>query len=367
MERELVERCLQRLSYLQIKIRDVNWAELSAYAFAKHAKNALIEIVEIEKLLHELKKTVKEIKPREFEELIREYKKLISTLERNIEFEEKKAVPAMQELESSNPELFASLQHKVLSLMLRTRFFMERLALLLGKEEARELEKGEEKEQLLELLHQKEKELQELRRKYEDVKKSIFFGIEEASAADLEDELNKIRLALEREKKKLEDTFASYKARIANLQAEFMRLADRLEELQRYFAMFCEKSSELTLLLKKERDFAKKLVLDMEAEVLELRNTYTKELLRLEESKLKARKHAERELMERIRKLEDELLAKEELLKHFRDLAKSKDAEARELEERIAFLNAAMQAREKQKKVTKTKTRKAKKRKRASK
>ena len=143
-----------------------------------------------------------------------------------------------------------------------------------------------------------------------------------------------------------------------------MALADRLEELQRYFDEFCEKSAELTLLLKKERDFAKKLVLDMEAEVLELRNTYSKELLNLEEAKLKARKDAERELMQRIRKLEDELLAKEELLKHFRDLAKSKDAEARELEERIAFLNAAMQARE-SKEVKKPKRAKRKKKKKA--
>jgi len=52
----------------------------------------------------------------------------------------------------------------------------------------------------------------------------------------------------------------------------------------------------------------------------------------------------------------------EELLKHFRDLAQSKDSEARGLEERIAFLNAAMRAREaKQAKRKVEKTRKVKK------
>ncbi|RLG70041.1 MAG: hypothetical protein DRO07_01160 [Candidatus Iainarchaeum archaeon] len=345
----LVERCLQRLSYLQVKIRDINWAELSRHGFVKEASNALQDLLEVESTLKELKKETKEIKSREFDELLGEYKRTLSLLQKNIEFEEKKEPKGrlIHELEAEeNPELFASLQQKVLSLLLRTRFFIERLNILLSKEKARLLEKGEEQEQLLELLHQKEKELQELKQKYNEVRKSVFFGMEEASAADLEEELTKARLALEREKKKLEDMFADYRAKIASLQADFMSLADRLEELQRYFDSFCEKSSELTLLLKKERDFAKKLVLDMEAEVLELRNTYSRELLNLEEAKLEARKDAERELMQRIRKLEDELLAKEELLKHFRDLAKSKDSEARELEERIAFLNAAMRAHE---------------------
>lgn len=350
----LVDRCLQKLSYLQVKIRDINWAELSRHGFVKEASSALQNLLEIESILKELKKDAEEIKSSEFNNLLREYKNTLSLLQKNIEFEEKKEPKGklIHELEvEENPELFASLQQRVLSLLLRTRFFIERLNILLSKKEAKILEKGEEQEQLLELLHQKEKELQELRQKYEEVRKSVFFGTEEAGAADLEDELNKVRLALEREKKKLEDTFADYRAKIASLQAEFMNLADRIEEVQRYFDSFCEKSSELTLLLKKERDFAKKLVLDMEAEVLELRNTYSKELLKLEEAKFKARKDAERELMQRIRKLEDELLAKEELLKHFRDLAKSKDSEARELEERIAFLNAAMQSQEDKKRV----------------
>jgi len=337
------------LSYLQAKLRGANWAELSSYAFAKQARGAIDELVEIENILEKLKKVMKEPETREFDDLIKEHKKLSAVLRRNAEFEEKKALQE-PELAASNPELFASLQHKVMSLMLRTRFFVERVMLRIGKQETRAAERSGEQAKLLELLEQKEKELQELKRKYEDIKKSVFFGMEEVSASDLEDELSKTRLALEREKRKLEEIFSTYVTKISSLQSEFAQLADRLHEVQRYFDSFCDKSSELVLLLKKERDFAKKLVLDIEAEVLELRNTYSNELLKLEEAKMQARKQAERELEGRIKKLEEEIIAKEELLKHFRDMARSTDAEKKALEEKIAFLNAVMASREKEKK-----------------
>ncbi|MEM4662672.1 MAG: hypothetical protein QXM75_01485 [Candidatus Diapherotrites archaeon] len=353
MARELVNRCLERLSYLQLKMRGSNWAELSSNAFVRQAQTTLEELVEIEKVLSELVNQVKEPKEHEFEELIREYKKHISTLRRNIEFEEKK-IAREHHISPPNPELFASLQQKVISLMLRTRFFMERLILHLGRKETSVAVKSEQKE-LLELLERKEKELQELKRKYEDVKKSIFFSIEEKSAADLEQELSKIMLAFDKEKRKLEETFADYRNKIASLQSDFIQLAERFKEAQRHFELFCEKSSELAYLLKKERDFAKKLVLDIEAEVLELRNMYSNELLRLEQAKAEAKEVTAREYEARIRALEDEIIAKEELLKHFRQMAASTDAERKELKERIAFLNAAMAAREKEGKANKEK------------
>jgi len=190
MERELVEQCIQRLSYLQAKLRGANWAELSSYAFAKQARGAIDELVEIENILEKLKKVMKEPETREFDDLIKEHKKLSAVLRRNAEFEEKKALQE-PELAASNPELFASLQHKVMSLMLRTRFFVERVMLRIGKQETRAAERSGEQAKLLELLEQKEKELQELKRKYEDIKKSVFFGMEEVSASDLEDEILK--------------------------------------------------------------------------------------------------------------------------------------------------------------------------------
>ncbi|MEM4598914.1 MAG: hypothetical protein QW400_04485 [Candidatus Diapherotrites archaeon] len=349
--KELVGRCIERLSYLQLKMRGSNWAELSSNAFVRQAQGALEELEEIEKILSGISKEAKEPKEHEFEDIIREHRKLITTLKRNIEYEQNK-IAKDHRIAPPNPELFASLQQKVLSLMLRTRFFMERLMLHIGRKETSAVGKVEQGK-LLELLEQKERELQELKRKYEDVKKSVFFSIEEKSAADLEQELSQITLAFEKEKRKLEETFADYRHKIASLQSEFMQLADRLHETQRRFDVFCEKSSELVHLLKKERDFAKKLVLDIEAEVMELRNTYSNELLKLEQAKLEAKKSAEKEYEARIRALEDEIIAKEELLKHFRDMAASTDSERKELKERIAFLNAAMAAREKEEKARK--------------
>ena len=349
---EALSRLMERVSYLQARLRDSNWAELSRLGFLKEAPECLDRLTGIRKNLEELHHYARENKELDFAQSLHDFKKIENLLEKNIDFEEKKQGNLKEvhlQLKEENPETFASLQQSILSLLLRARFLLERTQLYFERaapSTAIAKDAGERKE-LVELLEEKENELQALREKYDRVRKQTFLGFQhEENAAELEHELEKLRVKLERERKKFEGTLSEFRSRISALQAEFLELNDQIEGIESIYSDFSDKSSELVMLLKKERDFAKKTLLDIENEALQLRAKYSRELLKLEEKKAEAKEEAFAESKRLIQKLQDELEDKEEMLKHFRELAKRKDRESRELEEKLAYLNAAMRARE---------------------
>ena len=365
---EALSRLMERVSYLQARLRDSNWAELSRLGFLKEAPDCLDRLTGIRKNFEELHHYARENKDLDFAQSLHDFKKVEGILEKNIEFEEKKQSNLKEvhlQLKEENPETFASLQQSILSLLLKARFLLERTQLYFERTAPSAViakDAGERKE-LVELLEEKESELQALREKYDRVRKQTFLGFQhEENAAELEHELEKQRVKLERERKKFEGMLSSFRSKISMLQAEFMELNDQIEGIESIYAEFSDKSSELVMLLKKERDYAKKTLLDIENEALQLRAKYSRELLKLEESKASAREEAFAESKKLIQKLQEELEDKEEMLRHFRELAKRKDRESRELEEKLAYVNAAMKARELDKKHTgKKKARKKKK------
>lgn len=365
---DALSRLMQRVSHLHVRLRDSNWADLSSIGFVREATECLDDLTGLRKHLEEMQYYAKEDKELDFEQLIKEFKKLEKKLENNIELEEKKKSNLKEihpQLKEEQPELFSSLQQSILSLLLKTRFLLERTSLHLEKKapSPAEKEKAGERKELMELLEEKEQELQALREKYDEIKKSTVLGFKhEESAAELEKQMVDLSNRFERERNSLEKLGSEFRSTISSLQAEFMELNDKMGEIEGIYSDFSEKATDLIMLLKKERDFAKKTVLDIENEVLQLRATYSRKLIKLEEEKAKAREKARSGIKKEIEKLRAELEEKEEMLKHFKDLAKRKEKKSRELEEKIAYLNAAMQSKKskKKKKSKKSKTKKKK-------
>jgi len=360
----VLARLVERVSYLQARLRDSNWAELSRIGFLKEAEEALDRLTGLRKSLEEMHHYVKKNKELGFGQLVSEYKNIEKVVGKNIEFEEKKQSSLQQvhiHHSEVKPEAFASLQQAVLSLLLKTRFLLERTSLYIQKKmpSPEAMAGAGERKELVELLEEKEHELQELRQRYDKVRKQTFLGFQhEESAAELERDMQKLALKFERERKHFEGLASSFRSTVSGLQAEFMELSDKMQETESAFAEFAEKASELIMLLKKERDFAKKTVLDIENEVLQLRAKYSSELLKLEESKAAARGEASADSRKIIEKMQEELEDKEDMLRHFKELAKRKDKESSELGEKLAYVNAAMKARELDRKVKNPKKKK---------
>jgi LPS O-antigen subunit length determinant protein (WzzB/FepE family) len=94
-------------------------------------------------------------------------------------------------------------------------------------------------------------------------------------------------------------------------------------------------------MLKKERDMAKHLVLEIEGETAKLRRAYANELLEFEKNKMLAHKEAEARYVSQIEKLEKELEDARNLIAHFRKLVAEREARIEQLEH---MLNIAKHA-----------------------
>jgi len=348
---ELLAELTERVSYLTVKLRDSNWAELSRLGFVREAGSSLDKMTGIRKDLEELEHVLNVenlgIKP-----LLSEFKKIEKLIEKNVHFEHEKKSdftgihPRMKE---EHPELFASLQQGVLSILLKTRFLVERSTILVQRNAPapEAVAESTERKEIIQLLEQKEAELQQLREQYDNVRKHTVLGFaHEENAAEIEQDLQKMTRKFESEKVELKNRASEFRSIISGLQSEFLQLSDKLEENERVYSEYVDKSEELIMLLKKERDYSKKIVLDIENDVMQLRAKYSNELLKMEESKAKARGEATGDARRAIDRLQTELEDKEELLKHFKELAKRKEKESLELNEKLAYINVAMKAKE---------------------
>ena len=348
---ELLVGLTEKISYLTVKLRDSNWASLSRLGFVREAGNCLDKMTGIRKNLEELEHVLSAEKLG-INPLLSDLKKIEKLIEKNVHFEhEKKSdfVGIHPRTQEEHPELFASLQQSVLSIMLKTRFLVERSAIFVQRNapSAEAVGEATERKEIIQLLEQKEAELQQLREQYDNVRKHTILGFaHEENAAETEQDMQKLARKFESEKRELKHRASEFRSIISGLQSEFLQLSDKLEENERAFSEYVDKSEELIMLLKKERDYSKKIVLDIENDVMQLRAKYSNELLKMEESKAKARGEATVDARKAIGKLQLELEDKEELLRHFKELAKRKEKESLELNEKLSYVNAAMKARE---------------------
>src|SRR3989344_2503792 len=156
--------------------------------------------------------------------------------------------------------------------------------------------------------------------------------IGEESAADIEKELNELSAKLSAEDSLLEEGVSSCRKQLEQLSVRQAELSGKTRNIREMQARPSEKTAELVTMLKKERDYAKKIVLDIEHETLQLQNTYSNELLNLEEEKIRAKNDAYEKFKERVGRQDAELNEKKELIRHLREAVEAREHRIRALE-----------------------------------
>ncbi len=358
----------EKINELQAGLSRQPWRTASKTVFT----NALDKSIEnmhginmlFEDLVENIEKDPKEGSP-DLKPFLKELEKLLAMLEKNLKFEKQKKSNAktVNELEEEEiPELYADLEQRILGMLLKARYSLERASIFLRREGYTPLTGKGTAKQVMQVLERKEDELQELRGKYEDIRKKSYLGyFEEDSVADLEHELGDIGRKMALNADEVGKTIAFHKSQVEYVESSYAELKQKIDSLEELFFVYTEKSGELIKNLKKERDYAKNVVLDVEHETLQLRNSYTNELLGLQKSRLAAKEEAGKKFETELKKLRRQVVEQTDLLSHFKKIAEDKLKKEHNLEEKVKKLSLLLKTKEKHESVKKSFKKKKKK------
>ncbi len=277
---------------------------------------------------------LKEVDVKEAETFL---KKTSEVLERNIQFEKDKTNRKIDLTEKvTTPALGAELEarmHRQWSTLQRVH---EHAHIALRKSLSNNQPvKGMEGE-LFSLIRTKDEELQQMKQERDLLKREKFFGpVEKHSINDMENELQELLQEFAIEKHAVFDHLEQGKKKLDEYTNHHMHLDHKTKKLEHLVHELTKKHVSLLTLLKKERDFARKLALDLETETASLRALYSKELLTLEDKKHAMKKEIEEKSMNKVSQLERKTREQEMLIKELDALVREKERQVARMAEKL--------------------------------
>ncbi|VVB99347.1 Uncharacterised protein [uncultured archaeon] len=348
--RELIGKIEQESAKIREKASANHWGKLSRRGFVYNIENMLPGIEDIYSLFQMVRNETAKLNEAEapdVSEFLGELSKLITQLKRNREMEEAR----LQKIKSQGiesiaetvtvPELYSEMERKTLASLLKSSYLAERLRIFERKKEPLLQTKAGQRN-ILDLLAKREEEVQALRKKYEETRKDTFLGlVEKESSAETEKELNEISRSIESRTALMRKAYDSLKAESEQYQKQQLELGQRVLSVEELQAQMTGKTFELITMLKKERDYAKKMLIEIEQETIQLRNTYSKELLGLQEEKLSIKNTLSERYDKETAELRKENRDKAETIRHLQEIASERENRVKglvEQNERLALI-----------------------------
>lgn len=331
---EKIELCITEINSLHSSVSRTNWAELNrqGFVFALEQNTSRIKTIylKFDEINRETKMLLEKNTPN-LNEIIAEISRELIVLEANVSMEKRKKL--RQELINEKeqieiPELYSSIQQKILTISLKMRYNIEKTRTFILSRKVNPLQKGTTAKGLIEALQKKENELNELKQKNVELKRKTYFGnISDKTIAETEAELQemdkKLGLVVEETKKSMKTHFAQ----ISYVEGSFIQLKKQIEEIENTHETFTQKTSELIKELKKERDYAKNLALEIEQETLEKRSEYTKQLIEFEQKRNEIEEKIKQRYEKELNALKKGIEEKNVSLKNFQKLIEQLEEE----------------------------------------
>ncbi len=341
MVERLAEELIHRVKDFQDYLNSNEWKKYSRKSFVHALDSSIQRLEEIQKIVYGIKGKMEQdpgMNAPNLEPLARDYASSINVLRRNLVMEqdkkEKEEWGWQQQIEV--PELYGDLSNKILSLLLKTRFILEQVHLHTRSEKLTPLDEKSTASHVMSLLKTREKEFHDLREKHEELKHHAFIGkAGEKSSIDLEHDLNDVAVRLEKSRTELEGEMKSLSEKIDLINDSFADVKEKFDSAEHLMYGYLSKGPELVSLLKREKDFAKKVLLDIEHESLQLRSSYSRELLNLQHSKLKAKEEAKKENEKKMRSLEKEVRERDSLVEDLRKIISHREKRVENLEKQL--------------------------------
>ncbi len=258
-------------------------------------------------------------------------------LTRNIAFEEDKKSRKIDLGEKLHvPELGTDLENKIHRQWLSLHRVREQVTIQLRRADGMETGAKELEERLFGMLKTKEEELNVLKRERDQLKRDKFFGANEGrSLTEMENELQELLQQFAVEKHAVFDQLEQSKKKLDEFSLHHAHVGERTKKLEHLVHELTKRHVDVLSSLKKERDFARKLALDLETETAQLRALYSKELLTLEEKKHALRKEAEDTFRRQITELQQKSQRQEANLREMDSLVREKERQLQRMAEKV--------------------------------
>lgn len=291
----------------------------------------LLTLLQLEQLKNPV---LKDVDVREAETFI---KKTSEVLERNIQFEKDKTNRKIDLTEKvTTPALGAELEARMHRQWMTLQRVHEHAHIALRKTFSdTKPSKGMEGE-LFSLIRTKDEELQKMKQERDLLKREKFFGpTEKHSINDMENELQELLQQFAIEKHAVIDHLENGRKKLDEYGVHHLHLENKTKKLEHLVHELTKKHVSLLTLLKKERDFARKLALDLETETASLRAIYSKELLSLEDQKHAIKREAEEKHVNKVSQLERKTKDQEALIKELDALVREKERQIARMAEKM--------------------------------
>lgn len=309
-----IESTIKEIEELHGLVERTKWNDLNREGFIFELNRSYVKLKDIYSELFEINKELSgllEQNAPNIENFLEELRKELTILDSNIRMEKSKKlrVELINENEEINvPELYSSLQNKIMQLTLKGRYSSEKIRTFLRNRKTPLVKSGSTAKNLIEILEKKEDEITGLKKQNIELKRKSFLrGNKEKDISEIESELN------ERDKKldiAIRETNSAMKTHLAQLdyvEGSFKHLKDKISFIEESHERFTKNALELIRELKKERDYARKMALEIENETLTLRSNYTRELLNIEDQKREFKEKLSKNYEDEIKKLKREL------------------------------------------------------------
>lgn len=341
--RELCDKIDEEVADLRQKAGAKSWGDFSRRAFIYNLVNIIPGLEELDELFENVQKETSKTGEGDtigVNDHLKEIGSFTAILKRNKAMEESRI--EKMKLQGTEhfadtitvPELYSDLEQKTLGILLKSNYMIERIRIK-DRKNTPEMNTRAGQRNVLDILDKKETELAELREKYNETRKNSFLGlVERDSSIEIEQELNELSRNLGAKTALMKKNFEDTKNVSGQYQQQLNELENRIEGVEEVEAQLTGKTFELITMLKKERDYVKKVLIEIEQDTIQLRNTYSKELLGLQEEKMNIKNSLDDKYEKQIRELKKDLKEKGELVKHFQDTVSNKEARLIDLEEK---------------------------------
>jgi len=335
---EMVELLIKDIEDLHNFASRQKWTMLTRTTFPIELEQSVAKLKGIQNGFLDLQKEMKMLLEKgtpDFSEFMTELTKELKVLEANVSLEKNKKFreEVVNETERTEvPELYSSMQHKIIEIDLRARYNAEKARIFAAARKVPFVKTGTTAKNLIGLLQKKDEELHDEKKKNLEMKRKQFFGAQEEKVlADTERELHETDKALNKAVGETGIALKTHLAQINYVEGSFAHLKQKVSQIEGMHETFTKKSLDLIRELKKERDYARMLALEIEQETLRTRSEYMKQMLGIEEKKREAEENAARKYEGRTKELVKDLEEKSAMIKNLNKLVEEQEKEIKRL------------------------------------